>query len=300
MRQLPLLQREAVREARTPVSEARMQTSKKIRTAGRQLCWLALSSIRPNAQQPRQEFDEFALLELAASIKENGLLQPITVRPCEDGYELIMGERRCRACRMLGHTHIEAFILPADDEESALLALVENMQRRNLHFFEEAQAYARLCEKGMTQEMLSRMLGKSAGAVNNRLRLLKLESSVRALIMENNLSERHARALLPLPGEAARLRICQQAAMQKLSVQKTEELVARALERLPLPSPSRKVISLVRDHRLYINAIRGIVDQLRDTGLDAKCEVNEYDSAVEIRVVMPRGRKTKVDNVCGG
>ena len=294
MRQLPLLQREAVREARTPVSEARMQTSKKIRTAGRQLCWLALSSIRPNAQQPRQEFDEFALLELAASIKENGLLQPITVRPCEDGYELIMGER------MLGHTHIEAFILPADDEESALLALVENMQRRNLHFFEEAQAYARLCEKGMTQEMLSRMLGKSAGAVNNRLRLLKLESSVRALIMENNLSERHARALLPLPGEAARLRICQQAAMQKLSVQKTEELVARALERLPLPSPSRKVISLVRDHRLYINAIRGIVDQLRDTGLDAKCEVNEYDSAVEIRVVMPRGRKTKVDNVCGG
>ena len=179
--------------------EARMQTSKKIRTAGRQLCWLSLSCIRPNAQQPRQEFDEFALLELAASIKENGLLQPVTVRPCEDGYELIMGERRCRACRMLGHTHIEAFILPADDEESALLALVENMQRRDLHFFEEAQAYERLCEKGMTQEMLSRMLGKSAGAVNNRLRLLKLEPAVRELIVENHLSERHARALLPLP-----------------------------------------------------------------------------------------------------
>lgn len=270
-----------------------MQTSKKIRTAGRQLCWLSLSCIRANTQQPRQEFDEFALLELAASIKENGLLQPVTVRPCEDGYELIMGERRCRACRMLGHTHIEAFILPADDEESALLALVENMQRRDLHFFEEAQAYARLCEKGMTQEMLSRMLGKSAGAVNNRLRLLKLEAAVRDLIMENNLSERHARALLPLPGESVRLRICQQVIMQKLSVQKTEELVAKALERLPLPAPSRRVISLVRDHRLYINAIRGIVDQLRDTGLDAKCEVNEYDSAVEIRVVMPRGKPQK-------
>lgn len=277
-----------------------MQTRKKIRTAGRQLCWLPLECIRANAQQPRVEFDEFALMELAASIRENGLLQPVTVRPCDDGYELIMGERRCRACRMLGHTHIEAFILPADDEESALLALVENMQRRDLHFFEEAQAYARLCDKGMTQEMLSRMLGKSAGAVNNRLRLLKLEPAVRDLVMENHLSERHARALLPLPGEAARLRICQQAAMQKLSVQKTEELVAKALERLPVPAPSRKVISLVRDHRLYINAIRGIVEQLRDTGLDAKCEVNEYDSAVEIRVVMPRKRKSKVDNVRHG
>lgn len=288
-----LLQREAAEAALRIRMEARMQTSKKIRTAGRQLCWLSLSCIRPNAQQPRQEFDEFALLELAASIRENGLLQPVTVRPCEDGYELIMGERRCRACRMLGHTHIEAFILPADDEESALLALVENMQRRDLHFFEEAQAYERLCEKGMTQEMLSRMLGKSAGAVNNRLRLLKLEPAVRELIVENHLSERHARALLPLPGESARLRICQQAIMQKLSVQKTEELVAKALERLPLPAPSRKVISLVRDHRLYINAIRGIVDQLRDTGMDAKCEVNEYDSAVEIRVVMPRNKTNK-------
>jgi len=174
------------------------------------------------------------------------------------------------------------------------------MQRRDLHFFEEAQAYQKLCEQGVTQEALSRMLGKSAGAVNNRLRLLKLEPSVREMVMEHQLSERHARALLPLPGEAARLRICQQAAMQKLSVQKTEELVARALERLPLPAPSRKVISLVRDHRLYVNAIRGIVEQLRDTGFDVKCEVNEYDSAVEIRVVMPRGGKITVDKMCHG
>ena len=126
-----------------------MQTRRKIRTAGRQLCWLPLECIRPNASQPRVEFDEFALMELAASIKENGLLQPVTVRPCGEEYELIMGERRCRACRMLGHTHIEAFILPADDAESALLALVENMQRRDLHFFEEAQAYQKLCEQGV-------------------------------------------------------------------------------------------------------------------------------------------------------
>lgn len=265
-----------------------MRTERQMNTAGRQLCWLPLDSIHPNKQQPRIEFDDFALMELATSIRENGLLQPVTVRPLSDGYELIMGERRCRACRLLGHTHIEAFILPADDGESALLALVENVQRQNLHFFEEAEAYARLCESGMKQETLSRMLGKSAAAVNNRMRLLKLEPSVRQAIVEHQLSERHARALLPLPGEEARLRVANQAGMQHLSVQKTEQLVARALERLPVPAPPRRVISLVRDHRLYINAIRGIVEQMQGAGMEAQCEVSEFESAVEVRVVLPR------------
>lgn len=255
---------------------------------GRQLCWLPLSQISPNKNQPRAAFDALSLVELAASIRENGLLQPVTVRPAENGYELIMGERRCRACLMLGHTHIEAFILPADDEESALLALLENVQRQNLHFFEEAEACARLCAGGMKQDALARMLGKSAGALNNRLRLLKLEPSVRAVITEHGLTERHARALLPLPGEEARLHVASQAASRHLSVQKTEELVARALERLPLPAPSRRVISLARDPRLYVNAIRGVVQQLRDTGVDAVCEVSEFDAAVEIRVVLPK------------
>lgn len=257
-------------------------------TAGRQLCWIAMDRVRPNGLQPRTEFDEYALMELSASIRENGLLQPVTVRPCGEEYELIMGERRFRACKMLGHTHIEAFVLPADDDESAILALVENVQRKNLHFFEEAEAYARLCKRGMTQDTLARMVGKSAAAVNNRLRLLRLEGSVREVICDNQLTERHARALLPLPGEEMRLRIARQAAAQRLNVQKTEQLVNKALETLPVPVPSRRVISLVRDHRLYINAIRGIVEQLRDTGVEAQCDVREYESAVEVRVVLPR------------
>ncbi|MBQ9300149.1 MAG: ParB/RepB/Spo0J family partition protein, partial [Clostridia bacterium] len=115
-----------------------MRSNTAIQTAGRQLCWLAMDTITSNRMQPRTEFDDFALMELAASIRQNGLLQPVTVRPLASGYELIMGERRFRACKLLGHTHIEAFILPADDAESALLALVENVQRQNLHFFEEA------------------------------------------------------------------------------------------------------------------------------------------------------------------
>lgn len=268
-----------------------MRTEQIAQTAGRQLCWLALDTIHPNRMQPRQEFDTLEILELAASIRQNGLLQPITVRPCAAGYELIMGERRYRACKMLGHSHIEAFVLPADDTESALLALVENVQRQNLHFFEEAQAYARLCDQGMTQDTLARLLGKSVPAVSNRLRLLRLEPEVREAIMEQGLSERHARALLPLPGKAARLRVVAMAGAEKLSVQKTEQLVARALERLPVPAPPRRVISLARDPRLYINAIRGIVEQMRDTGLDADCQVSDYDSAVEVRVVLQKRKK---------
>jgi len=265
-----------------------MALQQALHTDGRQLCWLALDSIHPNPLQPRTEFDDFSLMELAASIRQNGLLQPVTVRPCSAGYELIMGERRCRACRLLGHTHIEAFILPADDAESALLALVENVQRQNLHFLEEARAYQRLIDQGMSQETLARLLGKSVPAVSNRLRLLRLEPAVQEIIVENGLSERHARALLPLPGEEARLRIAALAGAQHLSVQKTEQLVAKALERLPVPAVSRRVISMARDHRLYINAIRGIVEQMRDTGLDARCEITEFESAVEVRVMLPR------------
>lgn len=269
----------------------RMETKQSFETAGRQLCWLALDSIRPNPLQPRTEFDDFSLMELAASIRENGLLQPVTVRPAGGGYELIMGERRLRACRLLGHTHIEAFVLPADDGESALLALVENVQRQNLHFFEEAEAYDRLIRQGMRQETLARLLGKSVSAVSNRLRLLRLQPAVRQAILEGGLTERHARALLPLPGEEARLRIVRIAAARRLSVQKTEQLVAAAMERLPVPAVPRRIISLARDHRLYINAIRGIVQQMRDTGVDARCDVTEYESCVELRVVLPRGRQ---------
>lgn len=268
-----------------------MRAEQIVESAGRQLCWLPLDSIQPNRMQPRQDFDTLEIMELAASIRQSGLLQPVTVRPCATGYELIMGERRYRACKLLGHTHIEAFVLPADDAESALLALVENVQRQDLHFFEEAQAYDRLIRQGMRQDTLARMLGKSVPAISNRLRLLRLEPEVREAIMENGLSERHARALLPLPGREARLRIVTRAGMEKLSVQKTEQLVARALERLPVPAPPRRVISLARDPRLYLNAIRGIVDQMRETGMAAEYQVNEFDSAVEVRVVMQKMKK---------
>ena len=253
-------------------------------SGGRQVCWLPMDRIIPNPRQPRKEFDDHALLELASSIRQHGLLQPITVRASGAGYEIIMGERRFRACSMLGFTHIDAFILPVSEGESALLALIENLQRENLHYFEEAEAYADLLSSGMTQEALARKLGKSPSGVANKLRLLKLEPELRRYLMEENLSERHARALLPLPDSAARLRIARQAAQLRLTVRETEALVMKAQKRLPVPPPSRKVISLVRDHRLYVNAIKSVMRQMQETGLDAQLQTQEGDHWLEMRI----------------
>lgn len=250
----------------------------------RQVCCLPIDRIAPNPRQPRKEFNELTLMELASSIRQHGLLQPITVRPAGGGYEIVMGERRYRACCMLGFTHIDALILPAEEGESALLALIENLQRENLHYFEEAEAYADLLAGGMRQETLARRLGKSPSGVANKLRLLKLEPEVRRLLTEEGLSERHARALLALPDAAARCRVARQAAQMQLSVRETETLVRKAQKRLPVPPSGRKVISLVWDPRLYVNAIKNVMRQMQETGLDAKIETEEGEEWLEMRI----------------
>jgi len=253
---------------------------------GRQICWLPIARVAPNPDQPRKIFDDYALLALAASIRQHGLLQPITVRPRDNGFEIVTGERRYRACCLLGMTHIDAIVLSVTEGESALLALIENAQRENLHYLEEAEAYQRLIDQGMSQEILARRLGKSASAVSNKLRLLKLEPEVRQALLENNLSERHARALLPLPGEAARLRIARQAARDQLSVKEVESLVRKAQRCLPVPPAGRRVISLVRDYRLYANAVKSVVKQMQDTGIPAQMEVQEGEGWIDMRIRM--------------
>ena len=255
--------------------------------AYRQACALPIDRVFPNPRQPRREFDELKLMELASSIRQHGLLQPITVRAAGGGFEIVMGERRYRACVMLGFSQIDAFILSVSDGESTLLALIENLQREDLHYFEEAEAYAALLSQGVTQEALARRLGKSASGVANKLRLMKLDPELRQFLWEEGLSERHARALLPLPDAAARMRIARQAAQQHLTVRETEALVQKALRRLPTP-PKRKVISLVRDTRLYLNAIKSLLKQMQDTGLSARMDTEETASFTEIRIRIPK------------
>jgi ParB family transcriptional regulator, chromosome partitioning protein len=191
---------------------------------------LPVSAIRPNSRQPRTNFPEAGIRELAASIKEVGILQPLVVRPTPGGFELIAGERRLRAAREAGLERVPVLIRQAGEDESVELALVENLQRENLSPLETAAAYQALMDGfGLTRERLARRLGKSRAAVTNTLRLVHLPDSIQALLGDGKLSEGHARALLGLETEEQMTRLAQRVVDEKLSVRKTEELVREML-----------------------------------------------------------------------
>ena len=257
----------------------------------KQLCWLPLSQITPRPEVPFEDSQPLSLAELAASIRRHGLLQPITVRETAGGrFEVVSGNRRYLACRMAGFTHIDAIVLPATSQGGGLYRVLTNLRRENLHFFEEAQAYETLLTcYGMTQEDLARQLGCSAGAIANKLRLLRLDPSLRSLIYEEDLSERHARALLRLPDQSGRMSIARKAASQHLSVRDTELLIDSALQRLPVPPPpaTGRVIALVRDHRLYMNALKGIVTQMQEAGMPASMEVSQFGGQIDVHITLP-------------
>ena len=258
--------------------------------AARKSCLIPIALIRPNPDQPRKTFDEYKLMELASSIRQFGLLQPVTVWEREDGFELVMGERRLRACKMLGLSHIDAFVLSSGQSDGAILALVENIQREDLHFLEEAEAYAAILRTGVTQEMLSRRLGKSISFIANKVRLVHLEMPVRQVVLEENLTERHARALLRVPSGEARLRIARDAGDMHLTVRETEERIKKELHKAPGTVLPRRVISLARDPRLYVNAIRAVVRQMNEQGMMADIRVEEAPFAVTVTVTLP-GKK---------
>ena len=248
---------------------------------------IPIEEILPNPHQPRRAFDGKSIEALAASIRQLGLLQPVAVRAVDiSRYTLIAGERRLRACRQLGLTHIDALVLTATEAGSALLALVENLQREDLHYLEEAEGYAEALRDGaMTQEALAARIGRSQSSIANKLRLLRLDPSIREALRTSGLTERHARALLRLPLTALQLDATRRMAEQKLSVKQSEALVTSMLAALPLPAPpKRSVIALIRDHRLYVNAIRDIIRQMQAAGLNAEAQIKDRDGWVEIAV----------------
>ena len=187
--------------------------------------------IRPNPAQPRKIFRQEALEELAASIRQHGILQPLSVRRVENGYELVAGERRLRAAQLAGLTEIPCLIMSMDEKESSMAAMVENLQRQDLDFIEEARGISRLMEQhGMSQEQAARVLGKSQSAVANKLRILRHERTVLDAIRENGLTERHARALLRLEGMEQKMTMIAAIVSQNMSVARTEEAITRLLE----------------------------------------------------------------------
>ncbi len=250
---------------------------------------IKINEIRTNPCQPRKEFDEGAIEELANSIKMYGLIQPIAVRRIrENSYELIAGERRLRACKSLNMEEIPAIVVDATATDSAILALIENIQRENLGYIEEANAYLSLVsEHGITQEELAERLGKSQSTVANKIRILRLSSEVRRLLAENNLSERHARALLKLNTDKQRLKVLEAVIKRGLNVQKTEELIAEMLEeKEQIEKP--KNIRIFKDIRIFSNTIRQALEIMKKSGINAESKTREDENYIEYLIKIPK------------
>ena len=218
---------------------------------------IRLSDIEPNPRQPRQDFEPVALEELAQSIRENGIITPITLRKTGDTYQIIAGERRWRASRLAGLTEIPAIVLDVDENTAYALALIENLQREDLNPMEEAEGYRRLTQElGLTQEQAAQRVGRSRPAVANALRLLTLPKSVETLLRDKQLSAGHARALLPLEREEVMLNAAQTILEQQLSVRQTEMLVKQLLKE-PKEKPPKTPDIYVQDLERAMASLTG-------------------------------------------
>ncbi|NMB25946.1 MAG: nucleoid occlusion protein [Firmicutes bacterium] len=250
---------------------------------------IPLAKIEANPFQPRSTFTEEDIEELAQSLDEHGLIQPIIVRTCPGGYQLVAGERRVRAARYLGWDAIPAVVRELDDATSAQIALIENLQREDLDYWEEAIAYQRLLQEfGMTQEELAQSIGRSQSAIANKLRLLRLSPQVRERISREIMTERHCRALLSLDSEAQQLQVVDAVREGQLSVRETEELVKRIREGTERRSPQQKVTKLWRDARLLQNSVRQLVKEMRAGGAEVELEESKTEDILEMQIRIRR------------
>lgn len=257
---------------------------------GGQIILVPQEEIYPNPNQPRRRFDFDELEGLAQSIRQNGIIQPIAVRINSKGdYELISGERRLRASRLVGITQIPCIIMDADDEKSALFALLENVQRSDLGFFEEAVAIDKLItDYGMSREDVCKKLGKAPPTISNKLRLLRLPEEIRLKITQENLTERHARALLRLTSVSQMERAMSIIAEKRLSVSETERLVSQILTN---DSHRRQPpVKLFKDVRIFVNTLNHAVDTMRRAGIEADSAKSETDEYIEYIVRIPKSR----------
>lgn len=254
----------------------------------RQVLELPVADIRPNPNQPRQEFQSAELAELAQSIAQVGVIQPLSVRRTASGWELIAGERRLRAAQLAGLTAVPCLPVEADGETSALLALVENLQRKDLDVWEEAAALRQLMERcGLTQEEAARRVGKSQSAVANKLRLLKLPEDVIDTLRSHRLTERHARALLRLDDSDRQRLAVEYILKHQLNVAKTEEYVDKLCGGRKLPRKAKPVYK-IRDVRLFLNTVNRGLAVMKSAGVNAQCGREETDSEITLTIHIPK------------
>lgn len=266
----------------------------------REIEYIPVNNIRPNPYQPRKYFNQSAIEELAVSIKNYGILQPLSIRKIgQSSYELITGERRLRAAKLLELETVPVIIAEIIDQDSALLALIENLQREDLNYIEEAQSYYHLInDHGLTQEEVAQKVGKTQSTIANKLRLLRLSDLVQKMIIDKSLSERHARALLRLPDEELQIKVLNKIIKNKLNVKKTEELIERTRQELiegdgDLKNKNNRKKSRARvksyiNFRIYVNTIRNAFEEIKKTGIKATFEQKDHDEYLEIKIRLPK------------
>jgi len=244
--------------------------------------FLPVRSIRPNPAQPRKIFREEALDELADSIRQHGILQPLSVRRVGNNYELISGERRLRAAELAGVTDVPCILMSMDDKASGFAALVETLQRQDLDFIEEAMGIRRLIqEHSMSQEQTARLLGKSQSAIANKLRLLRHSDTVLSAIREAGLTERHARALLKLRSEAETLAAIAQITKQNMSVARTEKYIEGLLTEKSEESGKANVGA-------FLNTLTQNLQKIQLSGIAAVSERRETESQIVFTITIPK------------
>lgn len=257
---------------------------------------VSVGKIVPNPQQPRHSFDKESLLSLSQSIKHNGILQPLTVRELKNGdYELVSGERRLRAAIMAGYDAVPCIMVTLDDNQSAVMSLLENLQREDLNFFDEAAGIAKLIEQwGMTQEEVAIKLGKSQSTIANKIRLLRISKSQREKIIGLGLTERHARALLRLD-DSQREQVIIDIEKHGMNVEETEKYIDEIL--FPQTAAGkRKSFTVIKDVRIFFNTINNAIDVMKRSGIEATAQRHEFDEYFEYTVKIPKAQKA--ENFC--
>lgn len=258
----------------------------------REIKYIPISSIRPNPYQPRKNFDLKGLEELSLSIKSFGIIQPISVRKISDeSYELIAGERRLRASELANLTEIPAIVVEYRDKESAMVAMVENLQRENLNFIEEAEGYNSLIEDHhFTQSELAEKLGKSQSTIANKLRLLKLPPDIQRTLVEENLTERHGRALLKLPDDNLRRIVLDKIINNNLNVNGTEALVEDLLDNIRKKDEKayKQNIKSLINVRIYLNTIKKAYRAIKEYGIKAEYGEEDKGDYVLVTIKVPK------------
>lgn len=249
---------------------------------------IEICRILPNPNQPRKDFKESEIYALAESISQNGILQPLSVRKVADKYEIIAGERRLRAAMMCELHHVPCIVYDMNDRDSAILAIVENIQRQDLSFFEEATAIEKLIEfYGLTQEEAASKLGKAQSTVANKLRILRLSDTERDMISKFNLTERHARALLRLGSAQERLFLLEKIVKNKLNVEKTELLIDNYIGKVKEKQSYKKRSPVFQNVSIFVNTINKAIQTMQSAGIAAESRKIQGEEYIEYRVRIP-------------